>query len=104
MGMSSLCADADVAGWEKVTQVAAQSQERPIHGRDVMMQGHHHEVEVEVGEDGLEPTLHDDWLAKEELAAQNRGTTEFEVQVHQTQGQTRGRKSAEATELTIFSQ
>ena len=35
---------------------------------DVMMQGHHHEVEVEVGEDGLEPTLQDDWLTKEELA------------------------------------
>ena len=32
------------------------------------MQGHHHEVEVEVGEDGLEPTLQDDWLTKEELA------------------------------------
>ena len=36
---------------------------------NVMMSGHHHEVEVEVGEDGLEPTLHDDWLTKDKLAA-----------------------------------
>ena len=40
----------------------------PPRAWDVMMQGRHHEVEVEVGEARLEPTLQNDWLTKEELA------------------------------------
>ena len=32
------------------------------------MSGHHHEVEVEVGEDGVAATLQDDWLTKVELS------------------------------------